>query len=400
MPSFLLTPRGRRWLAWLAFVSLAINLRAPITSISPVIDAMRADLGISAGIAGLLTSIPVLCFGAATPLAAFLLARVSIETGVFLMLGGVAIGTLLRASGDFTTALVGTVLIGVALTIGNIVSLMLIVRDFFRRRNLMTGVLVSAMSVGAMASAALTAPLAQVSDWRVGTGFWACLALASAALWLAVATLARREQGKDAESAPSPEGTGEAPCVPVWKRRFPWLLGITFGAHTFMFYGLTAWLPRYLAFATGMDVNAAGGAASLFQILGLVGSFGVSATMSVLGLTHASLFLAIATFWFLMPIGLLLAPSLWPLWILCGGIGSGGGFSVIFTLIMARARDLGENRRISSFVQGTGYAIASLSPAVIGFANQASGGWSAGFLLVGGAAVAMAACGVAATRTR
>lgn len=399
MPSFLLTPRGHRWLTWLAFVSLAINLRAPITSISPVIDAIRADLGISAGVAGLLTSIPVLCFGVATPLAAFLLARVSIETGVFVMLGGVAAGTLLRASGDLTTALIGTVLIGVALTIGNIVSLMLIVRDFFRRRNLMTGVLVSAMSVGAMASAALTAPLAQVSGWRVGTGFWACLALASAALWL-VAARARREQGTEAGPMPSPEDIEEAPCAPVWKRRFPWLLGITFGAHTFMFYGLTAWLPRYLAFATGMDVNAAGGAASLFQILGLVGSFGVSAAMSVLGLTHAWLFLAIAAFWFLMPIGLLLAPGLWPLWILCGGIGSGGGFSVIFTLIMARARDLAENRRISSFVQGTGYAVASLSPAAIGFANQVSGGWTAGFLLVGGAAVAMATCGVAATRIR
>jgi len=399
LPRFSLTPSGRRLLTWLAFVSLAINLRAPITSISPVIDAIRADLGIGAWVAGLLTSIPVLCFGVATPFAAFLLARVSVEIGVFVTLGGVAAGTILRATGDLSTILVGTILIGVALTVGNIVSLMLIVRDFFHQRNTMTGVLVSAMSVGAMSSAALTAPLAQASDWRVGTGLWACLALVSAGLWLVVVALTQRECMADA-AAVVPEIVEGQPPGPVWRRRFSWLLGLAFGAHTFMFYGLTAWLPRYLAFAEGMDVNAAGGAASLFQILGLVGSFGVSAAMSMFGLSHACLFLVIALFWFLMPVGLLLAPGLWPVWILCGGIGSGGGFSVIFTLIMERAASLADNRRISSFVQGTGYAVASLSPAVIGFANQVSGSWTAGFWLVGGAAVAMAACGVAATRMR
>jgi hypothetical protein len=45
-----------------AIVVLALNLRGPIVAVSAVLEPIRADLGISASTAGLLTSLPVLCF--------------------------------------------------------------------------------------------------------------------------------------------------------------------------------------------------------------------------------------------------------------------------------------------------------------------------------------------------
>ncbi len=50
-------------LLFLAFFALSLNLRAPITSLPPVIAELQEALQINAGTAGLLTSIPVLCFG-------------------------------------------------------------------------------------------------------------------------------------------------------------------------------------------------------------------------------------------------------------------------------------------------------------------------------------------------
>ena len=62
-----------RGLLLAAVLLYALNLRAPITALAPVVDDVRADLGLSAATVGLLTGIPVLCFALATPFMAVLL---------------------------------------------------------------------------------------------------------------------------------------------------------------------------------------------------------------------------------------------------------------------------------------------------------------------------------------
>lgn len=379
----------RRLLLFLAFFTFAFNLRGPLTAISPVIDRLRDDLGIDAATAGALTSLPILCFSLATPLAAWILARVGIERGVLISLCGMAAGMVLRALDGFGAALAGTVTIGVAITIGNIVALMIIMRDYFDRRRTMTAVDVFAMNLGGMACAAFTAPIALATGWRFAVAVWAVPALASALLWL---PLLRRPAAVPPVVAPE----RPAPQHPVWRRALPWLVGLAFGAHTCIFYGFTAWLPRYLADAAAMSVTEAGYAASLFQILGLAGSFGAPLLMSARRVSRFAPLLSVSAAWLAMPIGLLLAPEAWLLWLLIGGYASGGGFAVIFTLIMEHAHDFDDNRRITAFVQGVGYLIAASSPTTIGYLMQATGSWTPGFLMLAVLALVNAGCGVAA----
>src|SRR5688572_33136015 len=47
-----------------AIVLLGVNLRTVIASLPPLLADIRADLGLSATVAGLLTTLPVVCFGA------------------------------------------------------------------------------------------------------------------------------------------------------------------------------------------------------------------------------------------------------------------------------------------------------------------------------------------------
>lgn len=384
-----LTADRRRLLLFFAFFAFAFNLRGPLTAISPVIDPLRADLGIDAATAGTLTSLPILCFSLATPFAAWVLARVGIERGVLISLCGMAAGMVLRALDGFGMALAGTVAIGVAITIGNIVALMIIMRDYFDHRRAMTAVDVFAMNLGGMICAAFTAPIALGEGWRFAIAVWALPALAAAALWL---PLLRRPAEPPAAAMPD----RPAPERPVWRRALPWLIGVAFGAHTCIFYGFTAWLPRYLGDAAGMSVTEAGYAASLFQILGLAGSFGAPLLMSARGVSRFVPLLSVSAAWLIMPFGLLLAPEAWLLWLLIGGYASGGGFAVIFTLIMERARGLDDNRSITAFVQGVGYLIAAASPTAIGYALQATGNWTPGFLMLAALALVNAGCGVAA----
>ncbi|MEZ5120650.1 MAG: hypothetical protein R2736_03570 [Solirubrobacterales bacterium] len=55
---------SRRTPLWVgaALLLVALNLRLPLAGVGPVIDDLRATLGLSNAAAGLLTTLPVLCF--------------------------------------------------------------------------------------------------------------------------------------------------------------------------------------------------------------------------------------------------------------------------------------------------------------------------------------------------
>ncbi|MDR3438339.1 MFS transporter [Telmatospirillum sp.] len=393
----------------IALIALALNLRSPLTAISPVIADIRADLGIGPAMAGLLTSIPVLCFGVLTPVASVLIARVGIEASIFVTLGGLALGTVIRSAGGLFLVLAGTVVIGAALTVGNIVCLMIIARDFPRRLNSVTGFYTSALNVGTMLTSALTAPLAGLFGWRAAIGFWVVLALVATLLWWR----ALRRRNDALIAAPATAVTSLPPSRPVkttalpvrsttsvWRSSLVWLLVLAFSTHLLLYYGLTAWLPAYLTQADGLDATTAGFAASAFQILSLLGSFGVPVLATTWRIPRAWILIGVAAAWFVTSLGLLMAPGHWFLWSITGGVACGGGFTAIFTLVMARARDLDENRRISSAVQGLGYALAAVGPLAIGSLHQASGTWTSSFFLLCFAAVLMTSSGIGLLRSR
>ena len=52
----------KQYLLLLAIFVLAMNLRAPITLLGPLTNEIKADLNISATVAGLITTLPVLAF--------------------------------------------------------------------------------------------------------------------------------------------------------------------------------------------------------------------------------------------------------------------------------------------------------------------------------------------------
>ncbi|WP_158240703.1 CynX/NimT family MFS transporter [Telmatospirillum siberiense] len=387
-----------------ALVTLALILRSPLTAIAPIVNDLRQGLAISAVTIGLLTSIPILCFGMLTPLASWLIGRAGIEASIFVTLAGAALGMIVRSSGGAGLALFGTLILGAALTIGNIVCLMVIARDFPQRTRMVTGIYTSALNVGTMMTSAVTAPLAGLVGWRVALAAVTVLVIPGIALWIAassrgVATVPRHhaESGPPA-LRPAKTQASEVPPPPVRRRPIAWLLVIAFSTHLFIYYGITAWLPAYLIQADGMNASEAGLVASVFQILALLGSFGAPALAGRAPLPW--LLVVMAVCWIITPLGLLMAPHGWIIWSITGGIATGGGFTVVFMLIMNHAHDLQDNRRISAFVQGIGYSLSSVGPLVIGSLNQTFGGWTAGFLLLSATAVVMLGSGLCVTRIK
>lgn len=373
--------RSRTILIVVAVLLLALNMRAPVVTVSAVVDEIRADLGISAATAGLLTSLPVLCFGLATPLASVLLARAGLRAGVLAAIGLLVLGTLVRAVDGLPAALAGTLLIGAAITVGNVAVPVVIGRDLPRHGAAMLGGYTAALNVGSMITLAYTGPVAAAAGWRIALASWGVMALVAAAVWW----WATRHPAPAAEVPAPPVEPGRGGSG--WRRPLTWLLTVAFACQAFTYYGITAWLPLLLRDEAGRPAESAGLAASIFQICGVVGGFAVPLLLRVLGRPRV-VAVVVMLCWLALPLGLLLAPGQWALWCMLAGVAQGGGFVVIFSTVVRRARDLAENRQMSALVQGGGYLVAAAAPALIGALHEAGGSWTAPLLVIAATATA------------
>lgn len=360
----------------LALVLLGCNLRGPITAIQPVLGQIRESLGIGSVGAGLLTSIPVLCFGLLPPLVSPLIARLGIDRSVQLVLAGVALAMLLRPFAGIEGLFAGTLLIGLCIAIGNIVTLMLIARDFAGRTNLVTGFYTISLNLGAMLTLALTAPMADRIGWRRALAAWAGLA----AVAMIVRLLAPRETAPEESSRTTSEASSKAATAMPGQQRAVWIMTLAFAVHIFAYYSLTAWLPTYLAGAGGMGATQAGIVASSFQILSLTGSLGIPLLARRFSL--GTLMMAMGAIWTVTPIWILLAPEQWMFWSPIGSIAHGGTFVLVFMMIVKFTRTMDENRRASTKAQSIGYCFAALGPTLTGWLQGTAHGWWLAFGMI------------------
>ncbi|MCX6503047.1 MAG: MFS transporter [Microbacterium sp.] len=374
------TPRvtgPRAALLVVAIVLAAAMLRAPIVAVAPVARQISADLGVSAAVIGLFTSIPVLAFALCSPLAVALVRRGGANFALAVGLLGAVVGCLIRSADGFVLALVGTAVMGIFLTIGNVVIPVVIAREFPPERvHLMTGVYTSAINVGTMTVTVATAPLATGLGWRAAIAVWAVFGIAAVATWVAL-------RGMRGVFVPHPDphaarDAADGPRRSILRAGTTWALGAAFAGQAFSYYAMTAWLPTLLIDG-GFGIAAAGAIAALFQVAGIAGALltPLLTRRSIVGSV-----VLVAAGWATVPLGFLLAPDLWWLWCLLGGAAQGGGLTVIFIMISALGGDQHEVTGRSGLVQGLGYGVAAVGPTVVGALHEVSHGWTAPLLVV------------------
>ena len=285
----------------------ALTLRGPFVVVSTVTDELNSQLGMSATTIGLLTSLPVLCFGLAAPGASVLIARLGVERSVLASLLGTFVGVLIRSVGGVPGALIGTLIIGLAITVGNVVSPVIIGRDFYGRAATVTGVYTGALNVGTMLTLTATGPLVTRFGWQIALAAWAVLPVIAAVVWVPLAQRRAAARARQ-KAAPSAHGNRPADSPPparlttLLRRPSTWLLTGAFAGQAFAYYGLTAWLPTLLADEQGMNRDQASASSSIFQICALIGALGAPIIINRLG-GPLSAFLIFGALWSTMPLG-------------------------------------------------------------------------------------------------
>jgi CP family cyanate transporter-like MFS transporter len=379
---------SRRTPLWVgaALLLVALNLRLPIAGIGPVLDDIRATLGLSSTAAGLLTTLPLLCFGGAAAAAPAVARRLGPEGGLLACLGFVIAGTAVRLVVEVAPFFLGTLLIGVGIAVANVLVPIVIKRDYPRPGTMM-GLYTMVLISGAALAAGLSVPLERaVGSWWDAIALWGIAAVVAFGLWVPAVLAARGEH-----DGPRP------PRVRLRGDRLAWAVTVTFGLQSLLFYVTLAWGPDILR-AAGLDAGDAGAMLSLEALVGIPA--GLAAPMIAMRMADQRPMIVLSVvFWLLGWGGLLAAPGSAPaVWMVLLGVAQGTSFALALTLIVLRAPDAPHATSLSGMAQGFGYLLAASGPFLAGALHDLTGGWDATLVAMLVLSVALLACGLPAAR--
>lgn len=369
-----------------AIVLITINLRLAISAVPPVLDDIRAALGLSTTGAGLLTTVPVLCFGLAAPLAPRLARRFGQEALLVAALVAVLAGIVIRIPESLVALFLGTIVLGVGIAVGNVLLPSIIKRRSASPGTLM-GLFTASLSISGALGAAFTVPLEEAfGSWTWALAVWGVVVLVALAVWL-----------PDVRRAGAGPTAGSATAVRLRGDRTAWLVTGAFGLQSLLFYAHLSWIPDIFRDA-GLSSAEAGAMLSVSMLLGIPASL-VTPVIAARLPDQRLLGVVAPALWILGLAGLIADPggASW-LWMVLTGIGQGMGVSLTLTFVVLRAPDGASAAALSGMAQGVGYLIAAAGPFIVGAVHDVAGGWDAALLVLVVAAVGMAVCSVGAGR--
>ena len=373
-------------LVGLFVVSLA--LRPQIIGVGPLLPQVRADLGISHTVEGLLSTIPLLCMGLFAPVAAILAARVGARAAITGAVALIAVGGLLRvASPHAIVLLLFTLPVGIGIAIAGTLLPVAVKERFPHRPGFATGVYAAGIQVGSTAAAALAVPLAHWhGGWRFSLLVFSAAMVLLVPLWLL--------SSRDGVERPL---RVVRPSLP-WRSVTAWRLAAVFALVGMNFYGVSHWLANAYV-EHGWSEHRAGWLLTAFQAAtvpsGLIGPWLADRFGSRrLYMVAAALLMCGAL------VGVIEAPGAGWLWVVLLGWGNGTMFGMVMTLPLDVSDRPAEAGAAAGMMLGVGYTISALLPFTLGAIRDATGSFSDALWVLVGVTLLAAVASSTLTRAR
>ncbi|MDX6421403.1 MAG: transporter, family, cyanate transporter [Trebonia sp.] len=380
---------------------IALNLRIGVASVGPVLTSIREDLGLSATVASLLTTIPVVAFGAFAFLAPWLTRRLGMHELLGLAMAALAVGIGLRRQPSLASLFAGTIIVGAAIAIANVVMPAVIKRDFPDRVGPWMGVYSTALFLSAAIADGLTVPLQPVvgGDWRPALALWTIPAVAACLLWLPQFFRATGLAGPPREAADASSAGGEPSFRAILTDPVAIAVTAFMGLQCTGYYVTLTWLPTLLQ-DHGMDPHSAGWMLSYSAFPGIAAALVSPALARRIRPTWVPIVISVLCYAAAYA-GLAAAPVHGAyLWMTLLGLGQGASISLSLSYIAWRSRDARQTAQVSTMAQGFGYLLASLGPIAVGAIHAASGSWTVPLVVLAALLVPQLVAGVLASRER
>lgn len=380
------------WLLLIGVILVGSNLRVPLTSVGALISFIRDDLGISNALAGSITTLPLLAFALLSPFAPKIANRIGMEWTIAVSLILLIVGIAVRSLSGISFLFVGTLFIGLAIAIGNVLIPGIIKMNFPLRIGLMTGIYAVFMNVFGALGSGLSVPISSVGNigWKGALGVWGVLAIIALLIW--IPQLSKQQESQQAN-------VGKGKKSNLWRSPLAWKITLFMGCQSLTFYTLITWLPDILH-ANGYNSNTAGWMVFLMQFSLIPFTFIIPIVAEKMK-NQVGLSIATASLFIIGFAGLLQGSSLLvPLWAILLGIAGGSAFSLSMMFFTLRTKDGKEAAELSGMAQSFGYLLAAVGPVLVGALHDVSNGWGMPLTLLIVISVLILIAGIASGKER
>lgn len=377
-------------------VLAAVNMRAALAGVSPLLGEIGRHFRLTATASSLVTTIPLIFMGLGSLVAPKLARRWGTEAALCAALVALCGGIVLRIAPPVVALFAGGAVVGTSIALLNVLMPGLIKRDFPERAAGMTALYSTAMILGATVSAASAVPLENaLGSWQGALVSWSLPAAVAAVVWVPQTLIARRGTRHGAAAA-TPRHAGED-GPKLSRSPLAWQVTLFMGSQSLIAYVSIAWMPTIFT-DHGMGKGEAGLVFAFSTLLQMAGSFIVPV---LAGRMRRQRLLAVAVS-ALMACGiggLLLAPvaGAW-LWAALLGVGQGGALGLALTMMVLRSGDAHTAARLSGMAQTGGYLLAAAGPLVLGAVHQATHGWTVPLMLLIAVCAGLSLVGMGAGR--
>ena len=363
----------------------AINMRAGLTIMSPLIPILKEQYNLSAFLLSFLTSLSVMCFAGS----AFLMPLVGKIGGtnrvIAIALAVLTSAIFLRTVGNLSMLFISSLTVGIAIAVLNFSLPVWVKENASEHSGLITGIYITVMGVFAAISVAVAVPLASATSWgwRLAMVPWLVIGFFSSAWWLI-----KNSKSSAAHQKQLPSKFHRQ----LLRSPGAWSIAVYFGLQSMIYYGTATWLPAILV-SKGYSLSDAGYAVS---ITGLIGSLiGIMVPHYSSKLPDLRLLLAILGAILVVCFIAIILDDGWHLipWLLISNIAFSTTFTLSLLLTVKRSMQASETRSLSIMAQAVGYTMSALAPGIVGVIFDATLNWNIALIFPVVLSIALATVG-------
>ena len=363
-----MTKQTNKVIILLGIILLGMILRTPITSVGAIIGPLKNLLEINNTVAGLITTIPLIAFAIFSPFVAKISNKIGLEKTLYLAAIVTSIGLLLRFYINTSVFFVTTFIIGVGLTVGNVLLPGLAKKYFPENLGVMTGFYAVVMNVSASVAAGISYPIlsSNIGGEKFSTGL-------AVNIWLIVSILniviyAIITKNSKSERIIEDKKTGVAGYLKSLKM---WSVMLSMGLQSALFYCSVSWFAEIMI-SKGFTPSEAGLLLSISQFAQFPSTFLVPVLAEKIK-NKLIIPIFIAMGYVASLIGMIYIQGnfvLMTIYIVLFALAGGGSFSYVMYLFSAKSKNEEEAADISGLAQAGGYWLAAIFPPLLGYVRD------------------------------
>ena len=362
-----MTKQTNKVIILLGIILLGMILRTPITSVGAIIGPLKNLLEINNTVAGLITTIPLIAFAIFSPFVAKISNKIGLEKTLYLAAIVTSIGLLLRFYINTSVFFVTTFIIGVGLTVGNVLLPGLAKKYFPENLGVMTGFYAVVMNVSASVAAGISYPIlsSNIGGEKFSTGLavniWLIVSILNIVIYAIITKNSKSERIEDKKYG----GKGYLTSLKMWS------VMLSMGLQSALFYCSVSWFAEIMI-SKGFTPSEAGLLLSISQFAQFPSTFLVPVLAEKIK-NKLIIPIFIAMGYVASLIGMIYIQgnfALMTIYIVLFALAGGGSFSYVMYLFSAKSKNEEEAADISGLAQAGGYWLAAIFPPLLGYVRD------------------------------